>query len=260
MHTATCSRLINQFTFLALTFAASVALGAAPERSVLVYTKNGKGYVHNNIPASVAAIKKLGAENNFTVDVSDDPNVFTDQNLKRYKAIVFDNTNNEIFDNEDQKAAFQRYVKAGGGVVGIHSATGSMRQWPWFWSVIGGKFSRHAKMQTFTVRVKDRKDLSTAHLPETFEWTDEFYYVDNMPEGLHVLLAGDLTKLEDPGKAQYPGKKFGDEFPLAWRHELDGGREWYTALGHKPEYYSDPRFTRHILGGILWAMGETNNN
>ncbi len=238
---------------------AQLALGA--ERRVLVYTKNQVGdklYVHDNIPASVEALKKLGADNNFTVDVSDDPAVFTDANLKQYKAIVFDNTNNEIFDSEDQKEALQRYIRAGGGFVGIHSATGSMRKWPWFWSVVGGKFSRHAKLQTFTVKVKDSNDISTTHLPPTFEWTDEFYYVDNMPEGLHVLLAGDLTKLEDPGKEKYPGKKFGDEFPLAWRHQFDGGREFYTALGHKKEHYSDPRLTRHILGGILWAMGESN--
>ncbi len=234
-------------------------LGATPERRVLVYTKNqvGQGlYVHANIPASVAAIRKLGAEHDFLVDASDDPAVFTDQNLKRYKALVFDNTNNEIFDNEEQKAAFQRYIRAGGGFVGIHSATGSMRQWPWFWSVIGGKFLRHPKLQTFTVNVRDSKDISTAHLPATFEWTDEFYYVDHMPADLHVLLAGDLAKLDDPGKETYPGKKFGDEFPLAWSHQFDGGREWYTALGHQPEHYSDPRFTQHILGGILWAMGE----
>jgi type 1 glutamine amidotransferase len=238
----------------------AAALGAAPERRVLVYTKNqlGKGlYVHDNIPASVAALKKLGAANNFAVDISDDPTVFTDLNLKRYQALIFDNTNNEVFDNEEQKAAFQRYIRAGGGFVGIHSATGSMRQWPWFWSVLGGKFSRHAKMQKFTVKVKDPKDASTAHLPATFEWTDEFYYVDHMAPGLHVLLAGDLTNLDDPGKDKYPGKMFGDEFPLAWRHEFDGGREWYTALGHKPEHYSDPRFTQHLLGGILWTMGES---
>lgn len=237
----------------------TAVLGAPAERRVLVYTKNqvGKGfYVHDNIPASVAALKKLGTENNLIMDVSDSPSDFTDQNLKRYRVVVFDNTNNEVFDNEDQKAAFQRYIRNGGGFVGIHSATGAMRKWPWYWSLVGGKFSRHAKMQQFTVRVKDPKDISTAHLPATFEWTDEFYYVDNMPDGLHVLLAGDLTSLNDPGKEKYPGKKFGDEFPLAWRHEFDGGRAWYTALGHKPEHYSDPKLTGHILGGILWAMNE----
>ena len=234
----------------------AAGLANAAERRVLVYTKNGKGYVHNNIPASVAAIKQLGATNNFAVDVSDDPAAFTDGNLKRYQALVFDNTNNEIFDNEEQKAALQHYIRAGGGFVGIHSACGSMRDWPWFWEMLGGTFLRHPKLQPFTVKVKDLKDTSTAHLPPSFQWTDEFYFLTNMPGGLHVLLAGDLTTLNDPAKDKYPGKAFGDEFPLAWHHSFEGGRAWYTALGHKPEHYSDPKLARHILGGILWAMGE----
>ena len=231
--------------------------GAGAERRILVYTKNGKGFVHDNIAASVVALKKLGEENRISVDVSDEPAVFTDANLKRYQALVFDNTNNEILETEDQKAALQRYLKAGGGFVGLHSASGSMREWPWFWSVLGGKFVRHPKLQPFTVKVKDRNHPSTAHLPETFQWTDEFYFMDNMPEGLHILLAGDLTTLNDPAKEKYPGKKFGDEFPLAWCHQVEGGRAWYTALGHKKEHYSDPILTKHILGGIFWAMGET---
>jgi len=233
-------------------------LAADTPRRVLVYTKNEKGagkYVHDNLAASAEAIRKLGAEHGFAVEVSEDAGVFTDQNLKRYQAVVFSNVNNEIFDNEDQKAAFQRYIRGGGGFVGVHSATGAMRNWPWYWALIGGKFLRHPKMQTFTIKVKDATDLSTAHLPPTFQWTDEFYYVDHMPDGLHVLLAGDLTTLDDPQKEKYPGRKFGDEFPLAWRHEFDGGRSWYTALGHKIEHYSDPKLTRHLLGGILWAMG-----
>jgi uncharacterized protein len=255
MHAALRITRLGTVLLLLLTSAA-VALGADADRRVLVYTKNGKGYVHDNIAASVAAIKQLAATNSFAVDVSDDPAVFTDQNLKQYKALIFDNTNNQIFDNEDQKAAFQRYIRAGGGFVGIHSTCGSMRDWPWFWELVGGKFLRHPKMQTFTVKVKDPNDPSTAHLPATFAWTDEFYFLDHMPSGRHILLAGDLTTLEDPAKEKYPGKTFGDEFPLAWRHEFEGARAWYTALGHKPEHYSDPKLTRHILGGILWAMGD----
>ena len=238
---------------------AFAAAAAAPEPRVLVYTRNQIGpglYVHDNIAASVAAIRKLGADNHFAVDASDDPAVFTDDNLKHYRVLVFDNTNNEILDTEAQKAAFQRYIRAGGGFVGLHSASGSMRQWPWFWSMLGGKFKRHPRLQTFTVRVKDAQDPSTAHLPPTFQWTDEFYFVDHIAPDLHVLLAGDLATLDDPAKSQYPGNQFGSEFPLAWRHQFDGGREWYLALGHKPEYYSNPKLTRLILGGILWAMGD----
>lgn len=232
---------------------------ADPLPQVLVYNRNevGKGkYVHDNIAASTAALQKLATENGFVIDISEDPGVFTDARLRRYRVIVFNNTNNEILDSEEQKAAFQRFIRSGGGFVGIHSATGSMRQWPWFWSLIGGKFLRHPKMQPFTVRVKDANDISTTHLPASFEWTDEFYYVDNMATGLHILLAGDLASLDDPKKSEYPGTKFGNEFPLAWRHEFEGGRAWYTALGHKKEHYSDARLTQHILGGIRWALGE----
>lgn len=226
---------------------------------VLVYTRNetGKGkYIHENLSSSVAAIRKLGLENGFEVDATENPGSFTPENLKRYKALIFSNTNNEIFETEDQKAALQSYIRAGGGFVGIHSATGSMRNWPWFWSLIGGKFVRHPKLQTFTVRVKDSKDISTSHLPPDFKWTDEFYYTEKMPEGLHILLAGDLTTLDDPKKGEPPADKFGNEFPLAWRHEFEGGRAWYTALGHKKEHYSDPKLAAHILGGIFWAMGK----
>lgn len=230
---------------------------AADTPKVLLYNRNQVGpglYVHDNIAAATKAIQELGKTHGFDVTATEDPKVFTPENLQRYRAIIFNNTNNEILDTEEQKQALQQFVRAGGGVVGIHSASGSMRQWPWFASLLGGKFKRHPKLQPFTIRVKDRTDVSTAHYPAEFVWTDEFYYLDNLQEGLHVLLAGDLVKLEDPQKNEYPGRLFGDEFPLAWRHQFEGGRAWYTALGHKPEHYSDPGFRKHILGGIRWAM------
>jgi type 1 glutamine amidotransferase len=246
----------------ALALLLGVYTKAAPSPQVLVYTRNqvGKGlYVHDNIAASVEALKKLGNENSFVIQVSDNPALFSDANLTNYKALVFDNVNNEIFDNEEQKAALEHYIHNGGGVVGIHSASGAMRNWPWFWSLIGGKFSRHPKLQTFTIKVKDPSDPSTAHFPATFQWTDEFYFLDHMAPDLHVLLVGDLTTLVDPAKDKYPGKLFGDEFPLAWKHPFEGGRAWYTALGHQKEHYSDPVFMKHLLGGIRWAMGETKS-
>jgi type 1 glutamine amidotransferase len=238
--------------FLLVGFAASAA-DSLPR--VLVYTKNGVGFVHDNRQAASDALVKLGKEHQFAVDVTEDPAMFTTGKLSRYKVIVFNNTNNEIFDNEDQKNAFQAFVRNGGGFVGLHSATGSMRKWPWFWDLIGGSFARHPKMQPFTVIVKDPADSSTKHLPATFEWTDEFYFMKEVPKGVHVLLAGDLTRLQDPAKEKSAGGQK-EWYPLAWKHEFEGGRSWYTALGHKIEHYSDPKLTQHILGGIRWAMGQ----
>ena len=235
--------------------------GQAAEKKVLVYTRNfvtnGKGYVHANIPDSIAAIRKLGAENGFAVDASDDPKLFTAENLKQYAVLVFSNSNNEAFENDEQREAFRRYIQAGGGFVGIHSASGSERAWPWFWALLGGKFVRHPKIQQFEVRVKDPSHPATKDLPATFDWSDECYYLDHLNVGNKILLVTDPAKIDDPKKAEYPGDRFGDALPLAWYHEFEGGRAFYTSLGHKKEDYTNPIMTKQILGGILWAMGGT---
>ena len=251
------SCLIVTTATLCLPGCSTVSTQRTEEKCVLVFTRNGptldgkKGFVHDNIASSVEALKKLGAENGFAVDVSDDPKVFTDENLKKYKALVFSNTNNEVFDTEEQKKALQNYVHAGGGIVGIHSACAMMRDWPWMWQLMGGTFNYHPKLQPFTIKVVDRKHPSTVHLGETWEWEDEFYFLKEMPKDLHILLEGDLTKLEDKRKPADEKTR-----PLAWCHEFEGGRCWFTALGHKKDHYVDPNFTKHILGGIQWAMGE----
>ncbi|MBI4626886.1 MAG: ThuA domain-containing protein [Verrucomicrobia bacterium] len=235
-----------------------LARGVESLPRILLYTRNGltlegkKGYVHDNIPDSVAMVRKLGAENGFAVDVSDDPAAFTDANLKKYRALVFSNTNNQIFDTEDQRGALQRYIRGGGGFAGIHSACGSMRAWPWFWAMAGGSFVRHPKLQEFTIQVVDRKHPSTSGFAETFRWTDEFYFLRDMPPGLHVLLVGDLSTLNDSQKPVNETTR-----PLAWCHSFEGGRCWFTTLGHRKEAYADPIFQKHILGGIRWAMGAT---
>ena len=237
----------------------AVCAGQAAQDKVLVYTRNfvtnGKGYVHENIPYSVEAIRRIGAERGFAVDSTDDPNVFTPGNLKQYKAIIFSNSNNEAFANDAQRDAFKAYMQRGGGFVAIHAASASERDWPWYGSLVGGKFVRHPKIQTFTVRVKDRTHPATKDLPATFEWDDECYYLDNLNPEIKPLLVTDPGKIEDPQKAEYPGDRFGDSLPLAWWHTSDGGRRFYTALGHKKEHYSDPILIKHIAGGIVWAMG-----
>ena len=230
-----------------------------PDR-ILVYTKNGEGYVHDNLQTSVEAIKRLGKEYGFQVDASDNPQDISEENLKTYQAIVLSNTNNETFITPEQKLAFQRYIQAGGGLVGIHSATGSERQWPWFWKVLGGKFRRHPPLQEFDIKIVDRDHPSVMHLPDTWTWEDECYYTDHLNPGIQVIMAADLNSVEDDKKQAYPGTTFGQQIPLSWCQELYGGRQWYTALGHKKEYYANPEFTSHLLGGILWVLQDRKLN
>ncbi|UCG86923.1 MAG: ThuA domain-containing protein [Gemmatimonadota bacterium] len=229
--------------------------GALEGARVLVYTRNGEGYVHDNIAASVAAIQQLGERHGFAVDVSNDPELFTVNSLRQYDALIFSNTNNEAFTSDEQRLAFQTYIRGGGGFMGIHSASGSERSWPWYFQLLGGTFVRHPPQQDFTVEVMDRSHPSTSFLPDRWDIeNDECYYLNKLNPDLKVLLAADLTTVTDEEREGFPGEIFGNSFPLAWYHEFDGGRQWYTALGHRPEQYQDPMFVRHILGGISWVV------
>jgi uncharacterized protein len=235
----------------------------ASDSKVLVYTRNhvtnGKGYVHDNIATSVEAIRALGAEHGFGVDATDDPQVFTPEKLKQYKVIVFSSSNNEAFENDSQRDAFRGFLRRGGGLVGIHSATGSERAWPYFWSVMGGKFIRHPKLQKFTVKVHDTKHPITAGLPATFKWEDECYLFSNMNPDVKVLLSADPSELEDPKKDSEPGQMRDGRYPLAWYHTIDGARVFYTGLGHKKEHYTEPLLRGQIANGILWVMRQESN-
>lgn len=233
----------------------------AEEPRALVYTRNGpmlngkKGFIHDNIATCVATLQELGKENGMALDISENPAVFSAENLKKYRAVIFANSNNKAFDTAEQKAAFQQFIHNGGGFVGIHSASGSERDNPWFCSLLGGTFKTHPKLQPFTIKVADRQHPATAGYPEaTFRWEDECYFLEKMPADLHILLAADLSTLNFDKKREYHDPKFGADQPLAWCHEFEGGRAFYTALGHKKEYYSDSLFRKHLLGGIQWAM------
>jgi type 1 glutamine amidotransferase len=228
---------------------------ASAKKKILIYTKNGKGYVHKNIPASVRAIQEICAQENILTDVSDDPSVFTAENLRKYDALFFANSNNEGFDTEEQKKAFQDYCRSGKGFAALHSASATERQWPWYRALVGGKFYTHPPHQQFDVVVVDKKHPSTKHLPERWSVTDECYYSFHLNPDIHILLAADMNTVEDDKKAQYPGEVFGDRFPLCWCHRFEGGRQWYSALGHDSEFYSDELFRDHLRGGILWILG-----
>jgi type 1 glutamine amidotransferase len=236
----------------------SLAAQIAPQPRILVYTRNytpdGKGYVHDNIAASVAAIRKMGQESGFIVDASDDPGVFTDGNLRQYAALVFANSNNQAFSDDAQRDAFKRYIEAGGGFVGIHSASGSERDWPYFWSVLGGKFAAHPRQQPFTVRVVDPDFAAVKGVPAEFTWTDECYFLDHLNPGIHPVLVTDRTKLATLEPMTIDAAKFPVDLPLAWYQEFDGGREFYLALGHNKEDYANPLLYGIIRNGILWAM------
>jgi len=224
---------------------------------VLIYTRNhvskGTGFIHDNIATSVAAVKELCAEKGIACDASDDPAVFTAENLKNYRAVIFSNSNNEAFSDPAQSKAFTAYIENGGGFVGIHSASGSERTNPDFKRILGGSFKWHTPNQKFTVVVADKNHPATAGLLAEWKWKDEGYLCDLVPD-LHVLLEMDTTSVANPPREKWALKFEGNRFPLSWCHQVGKGRCFYTALGHDKEDYADPHFRSHLKGGILWVL------
>lgn len=211
----------------------------------MVFSKTA-GYYHKSIPAGVAAIQKLGKENGFLVDSINDASVFTTKNLKRYAAIIFLSTSGAILSNE-QKTALQQYIQRGGGFVGVHAATDTEYDWPWYNGLVGAYFLSHPKQQTAVIDVKDNTHISTKHLPEKWERFDEWYNFKNLSNKINVLMMLDEKSYEGGGN--------GDYHPIAWYQQYDGGRAFYTGLGHTDETFKEPLFLQHLLGGIKWAMG-----
>ncbi len=217
---------------------------------LLVFTKTG-GFRHASIKDAKIALQRLAADHNFAVDFTEDSSVFTGANLAHYDAVVFLLTTGDILDNS-QQAAFERYIASGGGYVGVHSASDTGYNWPWYGGLVGAYFDRvhgHSKVVQATVHVVNRTQLSTSMLPALWMRTDEWYNFASNPSGrVHVLLTVD--------ERTYKGGVMGANHPIAWYHEYDGGRAWYTAMGHTSESYYEPLFLAHLWGGITYAVGQ----
>lgn len=216
------------------------------EDKVLVFSLT-RGYRHSNIEAGIVAIKKLGTENNFTVDATEDSSYFSDDILKKYKAIIFLSPTGSGFFTEKEKSAFQNFIHRGGGFVGIHAATDCLYNWSWYGSMVGAYFSNHPAVQSALLIVNDKNHYSTNALPSSWMHTDEWYNFKSFNKEVHVLLKVDETS--------YKGGEMNGDHPVSWYHEFEGGHIFYTALGHTLEdFTSDSLFLKHLSGGIRYAL------
>ncbi|MEP6596210.1 MAG: ThuA domain-containing protein, partial [Ginsengibacter sp.] len=217
-------------------------------RKVLLFVKT-KGYHHQSIPAGITAIEKLGKQNNFSVDTTSDASQFNDYNLKRYRAVIFLSTTGNIL-NSDEQVAFRRYIEAGGGFLGIHAAADAEFNWAWYNKLVGAYFKSHPNgpnVRKATIVITDTANPAMKGLPGKWERTDEWYNYKNINADIKVLATLD----ED----SYEGGENGKNHPIAWYHEYDGGRAFYTGSGHTAESFSEPLFLQHLVGGIQYAMG-----
>jgi cytochrome c len=246
------------FAILALAFAAVPAIGvslaaetAAKDRPrILVFTKTA-GFRHTSIPVAVRAVRELGQRNGLTVNATEDAGAFTQSNLRRYRAVVFLLTTGDVL-NEAEQAAFERFVRGGGGFAGVHSAADTEYGWAWYGRLLGTRFRAHPQIQRATIRVSNRKHPSTSGLPASWSRVDEWYNFTRNPRPVVEVLARLNERSYAPGD-----EAMGADHPIAWAHSFQGGRAWFTGGGHTDESYTEPQFRRHLLGGIRYAAGLT---
>ncbi|MGR3810878.1 ThuA domain-containing protein [Jiulongibacter sp. NS-SX5] len=221
---------------------------AQDKLNVLVFSKT-EAFRHASIEAGQAAIQKMGADKGFSVTLSEDASIMTERNLQNFNAVIFLNTTGDIL-NAEQQDAFERYIQAGGGYVGIHAATDTEYEWPWYNRLAGAWFQDHpstpSNVQKGRFFVTERNEL-TAGMPNSFERTDEFYSFKNISNKINVVLKID--------EKSYIGGTNGDDHPMSWYQEFEGGRSFYTAMGHTDETFLEPLFLNHLWAGIQYATG-----
>ena len=244
-------QLIPFLAIAGAVFPASLTCSNAAETAdarfaVLVFSKTA-GYRHDSIPQGIRAIEALGAAHGFAVEATEDTARFSDATLARYRVVIFLNTTGDILGSAE-KSAFERYIRSGGGFVGIHSASDTEYRWPWYGGLVGAYFASHPAVQRAAVRAAEADHPSMKDLPPVWERVDEWYnFKTNPRNGVHVLATLD--------EATYSGGGMGADHPIAWCQDIDGGRSWYTAMGHTAESYAEPLFQLHLLGGIESVAG-----
>jgi len=224
-----------------------VSFVPAKKKKILVFSRTA-GYRHaSSSDAGKKFILELGSKNKFGVDTTESPEAFTPENLKKYAAVVFLCTTGNVL-NDQQQLAFEQFIKNGGGYVGLHSAADTEYDWPWFGELNGAYFKNHPRPQEAVFNIVDANNIATAHLPKVWKRSDELYNFKWIGTDLNILITID--------ESTYTGGGNGDDHPMAWYHDFDGGRAFYTALGHDNKSWEDPLYLQHVLGGIKYAMGE----
>jgi len=242
---------MKKIILLALVAINCFAISFSKKRSVkplvLLFTKTA-GFVHSSIPKGVAAIQKLGTENGFEVDTTTNAAFFNEDSLTKYAAVIFFNTTGDVLNNK-QEIAFERYIQAGGGFAGVHAATDTEYDWGWYGRLVGAYFNGHPKPQAARFIIKDKSIAATSFFKDTvWQHTDELYNFKRLNPDVKVLLTVD--------ESSYEGGTNGAFHPMSWYHDYDGGRAFYTELGHTDECYTEENYLKHLLGGIQYAIGD----
>lgn len=208
-----------------------------------------EGFRHASIGAGIAAIELLGLDHGFSVIATEDPTVFSDSGLSPYEVVIFLSTTGDTLDR-DQERAMEAFVEAGGGFVGVHAAADTEYEWAWYGELVGAYFDSHPEPQQAALEVVAPGHPTVEGMPRSFERLDEWYNFRALPgDGVTVLVTIDETS--------YEGGTMGVLHPISWAHETQGGRSFYTAMGHTEESFDDPVVLTHLANGIVWAAARS---
>jgi type 1 glutamine amidotransferase len=215
------------------------------KKQLLVFSKT-QAYRHASITEGKQALLQLGVENKWAVDTTENASVFVAENLKKYKTVVFLNTSGNVL-NEEQQVAFQNYIRSGGSFVGIHAASDTEKDWPWYNNLVGAYFKSHPKPQNARYNVLDKTFPAVSFMQDTINRFEEIYNFYNFKKELvKVVMTVD--------EKTYSGGSMADFHPVAWYHTYDGGKSFFTAWGHHPETFKEELFLKHITAAIQWAL------
>ncbi|MCL6266799.1 ThuA domain-containing protein [Flagellimonas myxillae] len=212
---------------------------------VLVFSKTS-GFRHKSIEKGMQTIREIGRANNFVALQTETSADFNAENLNNFKLVIFLSTTMDVLNDQEQEV-FKNYINKGGNFMGIHAATDTEYDWPWYGKMVGAYFENHPRQQKARIEVVDRTHPATVHLNDEWFHFDEWYNFMNLNPDVNVLM-----KLDE---SSYDGGTNGDNHPIAWYHTYDGGRVFYTGLGHTEEAFDDSNFKQHLLGGIEWCLG-----
>ena len=213
------------------------------------------GFQHDSKQAGLEMIEHLGQVNNWEVITTNDTTAITGSNLETFDVIVFNNNcgnAGRIFSNKQYKA-IQNYIHSGGGFVGIHCAGAISNEAEefqiWYDKLIGTRLVKHPKVQSAKLIVEDTNHIATNHLPSEWIVTDEWHTFSSNPrKNVNVLISLDESSYEGT-------PKMGGDHPSTWYQYFEGGRSFFTTLGHTKEMYSNDNYQKLVQGGILWASG-----
>ncbi|MFQ3677805.1 MAG: ThuA domain-containing protein [Fimbriimonadaceae bacterium] len=233
------------------TAVAALAIGSqsAEPLTVLVFTKTA-GFRHDSIAAGVESFRRMASERGMRVEFTEDAGAFRADVLRRFRVVVFLNTSGDVL-GPAQQSAFETWFRAGRGFVGIHAASDTEYEWPWYGRMLGAYFQSHPPgVHRATVTVERREHPIVSHLPRRFVHTDEWYDFRDNPRAR-------VTVLATVNNRDYPGSTMGTDHPIVWCQEFEGSRSFYSAFGHTDETFRDPRIFEMHWRALNWVARRT---